>query len=117
MGVEITINDSFIQKVNTDAYVKAISETVGEVTQRTMDECQNECPVRTGNLRDSHSIETDEMTGSIHNSAEYWVYVVYGTSRQSANNYPQRALNTIVSQDVISEIFKSKLNDNGIDTQ
>ena len=35
----------------------------------------------------------------------------------AANDYPQRAWNNIVSQDIIGEVFKSKLNENGIDTE
>ena len=117
MGIEITINDSFNKKTDPEAYLKAISGTVNDVTERTMQECQEECPVRTGNLRDSHSFEAEDMSAAIHNSAEYWMYVVYGTSRMAANNYPQRAWNTIISQDIIGEIFKTKLNENGIDTE
>jgi len=116
MPVEITINESFTKKTDPEAYSKAMVDTVSDVTQKTMEECQAECPVRTGNLRDSHSVESDGMESTIRNSAEYWIYVVYGTSRMAANNYPQRAWNNIISQDVIGEIFKSKLNENGIDT-
>ena len=116
MPVEFTINDSFTNKTNPDAYLQAMQSTVSEVSEKTMEECQSECPVRTGNLRDSHSVESSDMEASIHNSAEYWIYVVYGTSRMAANNYPQRAWNTIISQDIIGETFKAKLNENGIDT-
>lgn len=98
-------------------YVNAIRDTVSEVAKETMVECQSECPVRTGNLRDSHAVESDEFTATITNSAEYWVYVVYGTSRMASNNYPSRAWNTMISQDRISEIFKTKLKENGIDTE
>ena len=117
MGVEFTISDSFTNKTNTESYTNAIRDTLSEVIERTMAECQNECPVRTGNLRDSHSTSIDDFSGTITNSAEYWMYVVYGTSRMAANDYPQRAWNNIVSQDVIGEVFKSKLNENGIDTE
>ena len=117
MPVEITINDSFNKKTDPEAYLEAIRGTVSEVSEKTMLECQSECPVRTGNLRDSHSVEADDMEATIRNSAEYWMYVVYGTSRMAANNYPQRAWNTIISQDVIGEVFKSKLKENGIDTE
>ena len=117
MPVEITRNDTFTRKTDTSAYLKAMEDTVSEVSEKTMSECQSECPVRTGNLRDSHSVESDGMEATIRNSAEYWMYVVYGTSRMSANNYPQRAWNTIISQDMIGEIFKNKLKENGIDTE
>ena len=105
MPVEFTINDSFTKKTDASAYIEAMTE------------CQSECPVRTGNLRDSHSVESGEMEAAIHNSAYYWVYVVYGTSRMAANNYPQRAWNTIISQNVIEDVLKTKLKENGIDVQ
>ena len=117
MPVEITINDSFTKKTTPDSYIEAIKGTVNDVSQRTMEECQAESPVRTGNLRDSHSVESSDFEATIRNSAEYWIYVVYGTSRMSANNYPQRAWNTIISQDVIGEIFRNKLKEQGIDTE
>lgn len=117
MGLEITINDSYTNKTNPDNYINAMQDTVSEVVQKTMEECQNECPVRTGNLRDSHSQESEGMEGSIKNSAEYAKYVIYGTSRMAANNYPQRAWNSIVTQRVINQILSEKLKENGVDTQ
>ena len=112
MGVDITINASFEKKVNPDNYKAAIQDTLAESTERIMEEFQNECPVRTGNLRDSRSVEIGEMSSSIHNSAEYAGYVIYGTSRMSPNNYPQRAWNTIVSQGIIKQILSKKLEEN-----
>lgn len=117
MPVEITFGDNYNKKMDPSIYVNAIRDTVSEVAKETMVECQSECPVRTGNLRDSHAVESDEFTATITNSAEYWVYVVYGTSRMASNNYPSRAWNTMISQDRISEIFKTKLKENGIDTE
>lgn len=112
MGLDIIINSSYNNKVNPDNYAKAIQDTLSESTERIMEEFQKECPVRTGNLRDSHSFEIGEMSSSIHNSAEYAGYVIYGTSRMSPNNYPRRALNTIVSQGVIKQILNSKIHEN-----
>lgn len=117
MSVEITFGDSYQKKMDPSNYVNAIRDTVSEVAQETMVECQSECPVRTGNLRDNHAVESEEFTASITNSAEYWVYVVYGTRRMASNNYPSRAWNTMISQNRVGEIFKSKLNENGIDTE
>ena len=117
MPVEFTINDSFTKKTDASAYIEAMKATVSEVSEKTMTECKSECPVRTGNLRDSHSVESGEMEAAIHNSAYYWVYVVYGTSRMAANNYPQRAWNTIISQNVIGDVLKTKLKENGIEVQ
>lgn len=117
MPLEIKFNDSYTNKTDPDSYLKAMSDTVQEVCEETMKECQVECPVRTGNLRDSHFVEGEHLEATLRNSAEYWIYVVYGTRWMSANNYPQRAWNTIISQDVIGKILESKLKDNGVDTQ
>lgn len=117
MPVDITFNDSYTKKMDTSLYLNAIRDTVSEVAQETMLECQSECPVRTGNLRDNHAVESDEFSATITNSAEYWVYVVYGTSRMASNNYPSRAWNNMISQNRVGQIFTSKLNDNGIDTE
>ena len=61
MSVEITFGDSYAKKMDPSIYVNAIQDTVSEVAQETMTECQSECPVRTGNLRDSHAVENDEF--------------------------------------------------------
>lgn len=117
MPVDITFKDSYTKKMDASLYVDAIQDTVSEVAQETMTECQSECPVRTSNLRDSHAVENSEFSATITNSAEYWMYVVYGTSRMASNNYPSRAWNTMISQNRVGEIFKNKLNEKGIDTE
>ena len=117
MPALITFNDSYYAKTNPENYVNAMKATVGDTADATMSECQSECPVRTGNLRDSHFVEKDEFTATIHNSAEYWIYVVYGTSRMASNNYPMRAWNTIRSENVIGTIYMNRLKENGIDVQ
>ena len=117
MSFTYTINKSYYNKTDPNKYHKAIIDTVAEVANRTLDEFRVECPVRTGNLRDSHILSVDGLSASISNSAEYWRFVVYGTIKMAANNYPQRAWNTMVTQNIINTVFEEKLKENGIDTQ
>ena len=117
INVNITFNDSFYKKLNSEGFREAIIDTVSDVTNEAVSECQSECPVRTGNLRDSHITEIDDYTGSILNTAKYWIYVVYGTYKMSANNYPSRAWNNMLSQGTVGNIFKENLRKQGVDIE
>lgn len=114
MGVNVIYNDGFYNKLNPDNYKEAISETVKDVGDSFLEGCQEECPVDTGNLRDSHYVVFDGLSFTINNSAEYWVYVVYGTYKMSANNYPQRVINNIIGSNTIVGFFNDELNNVGI---
>ncbi|MBQ6220029.1 MAG: HK97 gp10 family phage protein [Methanobrevibacter sp.] len=117
VNVSLTFNDSFYKKLDTNSITEAITDTVNDVTEAAVSECQSECPVRTGNLRDSHYTEIDDYTGSILNTAEYWIYVVYGTYKMSANNYPSRAWNNMLSQNTIGNLFHENLIKHGVDVE
>lgn len=117
MPVEITFSDSYYKKFNAESYANAIKDTVKGVTEEGMVECQSECPVRTGNLRDSHLTEIDEYSGKILNTAHYCLYVVYGTYKMAANNYPSRAWNNMLSQGSVRTIFNENLSKYGIDVE
>ena len=97
LDIKVDFTESFNRKLNSMSYVEACSDTIQQVTQELLTEVKNECPVRTGNLRDGHFTSTTILQGNIHNTVEYAPYVIYGTSRQSPNNYPQRASNTILA--------------------
>ena len=115
MGVQINYSDSYYNKLNPDNYIQAEEEAVKNITLEAEEKCREEAPVDTGLLRDSHYSEIDGLVGRVMNDVEYAPYVIYGTSKQSANNYPQRELNDMV--DSYSEKFKEALNNNGVDTR
>ena len=94
--------------------VEACSDTIQEVTNDLLNEVKKECPVRTGNLRDGHFTSTTIMQGNVHNNVEYTPYVVYGTSRQAPNNYPQRALNTVMSKNIIVSLMTDNMRKRGL---
>lgn len=108
--VKVTFNQSFYDKLNESTFRYAAEETVKEVTNELKEECETQCPVRTGNLRDGHYTIVNGLEGSVANNVEYAPYVVFGTSRQSANNYPQRAMSAIAGRGIATEIFYKNYN-------
>lgn len=94
-NVNVTINESFYSKTNSENYRKAVSETLKSIGTSAEEQCRLECPVRTGNLRDSHYTVSEEDVCRVLNTAEYAKDVIYGNSTRSPNDYPQRALNNL----------------------
>lgn len=114
LNIQVEFTDSFNRKLNSMSLVEACSDTIQEATEDLLDEVKNECPVRTGNLRDGHFTSTTILRGNIHNNVEYAPYVIYGTSRQAPNNYPQRAHNKILSDDRITSYLIENMKAHGL---
>lgn len=114
MNVEVTYNQSYFDKTNSANYISAIEEVINNITQEATDLCMDECPVDTGLLRDSHDYDVGGFVGQVTNSTDYWIYVVYGTYKSSANNYPQRVVGRIISSNSISDNVNSILSGKGI---
>ena len=112
-SVDVTINQSFYNKTNQDNYKKAINQTVKLVTYEAEDGCINECPVRTGFLRDSHYSQFNDTAGRVMNSAEYAHDVIYGTAVSRSNNYPERVLNSMKMD--YGRLFREALIDLGVE--
>lgn len=113
LRLDVIYGGSYYNKVNPSNYVASFEEVIDGRTNDAMDLCMTECPVDTGNLRDSHDVDVDGLTGRVTNSAEYWVYVVYGTYKMSANNYPVRVSNQLKSIG-IEDRLNTALRNNGI---
>ena len=109
MPVKMTINDSFYKKVSEVkmrlAMEKAVKQTMYDLQTASM----REAPVDTGNLRRSHSIDvrlgSNTVEGLLKNSANYWQYVNFGTSRMDANAFLTRALSTIAPERKVATYF------------
>ena len=114
LDIKVDFNESYYRKLNSMSMVEACSDTIQEITQELLTEVKSECPVRTGNLRDGHFTSTTIMQGNIHNNVEYAPYVIYGTSRQSPNNYPQRALNKVMANDKIVTLLEDNMERHGL---
>ena len=114
LDIKVDIAESFNRKIDTTNLLEACSETVQTVTRELEQACRDECPVRTGNLRDGHFTSTTALQGNVHNHVHYAKYVIYGTSRQAPNNYPQRAKNRVADSGKIASILQENLQKRGI---
>lgn len=113
IDLKVEIKPSFYTKVNPKIVAEATAAMIKNTTLRAEGDCKKEAPVDTGNLRRSHSSDISEMEGLVQNSAEYAVYVVHGTSKMEANNYPERVANTLASEKYMSKTFQSELKKRG----
>lgn len=109
MPVKMTINDSFYKKVSEVkmrlAMEKAVKQTMYDLQTASM----REAPVDTGNLRRSHSIDvrlgSNTVEGLLKNSANYWQYVNFGTSRMEANDFMNRAIGSVAPSNKVASYF------------
>ena len=72
---------------------------------------------RDGVMPDMTVVTEDGLVGyvgSVTNSTDYWVYVVYGTYKMSANDYPLRVVNSMISEDYFMRVTSEVLRSNGI---
>ena len=114
ININVEYGEGYYVKLNNSFYNSVFEDVISEVTNNAMELCMEECPVDTGLLRDSHSVSIDGLTGSVENSTDYWIYVVYGTYKMSANNYPERVASQIISSNTIVDIVNNALSENGI---
>lgn len=113
INIDVQINPSFYKKVNHQIVEEATQVMIKNTTLKAEGDCKKEAPYQTGNLRRSHSSDISEDEGLVQNSAEYAVYVVHGTSKMDANNYPERVANELSSKQYMSKTFKNELKRRG----
>lgn len=114
LEMDVEFKTSFYKKTDSKIVKSCIEETIKELTENAEKQCREICPVDTGLMRDSHSTKTTGLTGQVKNSTDYWFYVVYGTSRQSPQNYPEEVVGNLISDNTAGNIFKKKLKEKGV---
>ena len=114
VSVAIDFKDSFRKKTNTANVKKAMANTIRKTTLQAETDCKKTAPIKTGKLRRSHSSSISASEGQVKNSAGYAVYVVHGTSKMKARNYPLQVMNKLSSQKFASKTFKQELKTMGI---
>ena len=92
-SVRIEFTSSYYTKMDASIYQDSMTEVIEYTANKINDAIKEEAPVRTGNLRDGHIVRVNGLSASILNDVPYAPFVIYGTSRQAPNNYPQRAIN------------------------
>ena len=114
LTVDIDFKSSFKKKTNHAAVKKAESIAIKKTTLKAENGCKHQCPVDTGALMRGHSHHITQEEGQVRNRMNYAVYVIHGTSKMKANNYPARVMNELSSQKYASNIFKQELKRQGV---
>lgn len=91
------------------AMQKALTTTMKEIDEAS----KKKAPKKTGNLRRSHSHDVTGsgtvLTGRVKNSANYWVYVNFGTSRiKNPAHFLENAVNSVQPEKRIKELFQKE---------
>lgn len=124
-NVEVKINPSFYRKVNAAAIKSSLSEAIRNTTLEAEKRCKIEAPGpgnqlpgttyrASGNLRRSHSSSISSTQGQVRNSAKYAVYVIHGTSKMPARNYPVKIVNALSSEQYITRTLLTSLRAKGV---
>lgn len=107
---ECKLSNSIQEKFKTGkvgfAMEKAIRKTMKDVSETSA----KLAPYKTGNLRRSHSYDTTTsgrmITGMVKNTAQYWVYVNFGTSKMDPRHFLEDAVNKVQIIPTIKSEFK-----------
>ena len=114
ISIEFKTNPSLYKKISKDVVDQCMKNTIGKTTLEAEKRCKQKAPYKTGALRRGHSSEISSEEGLVKNSMNYAVYVVHGTSKMDARNYPLDVLNELVSEKFMSKLMKKELREKGV---
>jgi len=125
LDLEIKVNPSFYKKVNHEVIKLVESETIMRTTLEAEKRCKIKAPgpgnqlpgtkyKAVGRLRRSHSTKISSSEGLVKNSTNYAVYVIHGTRKMPARNYPQEVVNELVSEQYMSRTMLTGLRRRGV---
>lgn len=125
IDIDVKLNPSFYKKLNAGIVKKCEAETIKKTTLEAENRCKkispgpgNQLPgtdyKASGNLRRGHSSEISEEQGLVKNNMNYAVYVVHGTSKMPARNYPQTVAGELSNENFMSNTFLKELKKQGV---
>lgn len=125
ININVKLEPEFYKKINHEAIKLAEAETIKKVTLEAEKQCKrfapgpgNQLPGTTyrasGNLRRSHSTQITPDEGQVRNSAKYVGYVIHGTSRMPARNYPRQVSSSLAGNRYMSSTFLTELRRLGV---
>lgn len=114
IDLNVELKPEFKKKINHPAVKQAVANTIRNTTLQAERKCKSTAPYKTGQLRRSHSSNIGADEGQVRNSANYAVYVIYGTSRMAARNYPQKVCNELSSSKYASRELEKELRSKGV---
>ena len=125
IDIDVNIEQSFRRKINPQVIKTCESETIKKTTLEAERRCKVQAPgpgnqlpgtsyKAVGRLRRSHSTSISQNEGLVKNSTDYWRYVVFGTSKMPARNYPQKIANELSSEQYITRTMLTELRRKGV---
>jgi hypothetical protein len=125
INIDMKINPSFYKKTSQAIIKKCEAATIKKTTLEAEKRCKEKSPgpgnqlpgttyKASGNLRRGHSSEINDEQGLVKNNMNYSVYVIHGTSKMPARNYPQKVGNELSSEKYMSNTFESELRKQGV---
>ena len=123
--MDVEINPSFYKKVNHEILKKCESLVIKKTTLEAENRCKKKSPgpgnqlpnttyKASGHLRRGHSSEITDEEGLVRNSQDYAVYVVHGTSKMPARNYPKQVADELSNERYMSATLTDKLKRQGV---
>lgn len=109
LNLDIKFNNSYYKKTNKQIFKQITQEAVSETIQYAETEARKTAPIKTGNLRASHSTRITNESAQLVNNCGYASYVAFGTSRQAAQNYPLTIVKNIQQNQLPGKLIKNKL--------
>lgn len=90
---ELQGNDKLMRALRKKSEALEVEKIVARHTIALAAKMKRECPVDTGFLRNSIVFEVSALRGEVGPTADYAVYVNYGTRYMTANEFIGRAFN------------------------
>lgn len=109
IDISCDIRSSFKKKVNHQSLKRAEEIMIRNTTLEAEKRCKTTAPYKTGNLKRSHSTHISPQEGQVKNNANYAKYVIYGTSKMKARNYPKKVVGSLSSQKYMTRTFLTEL--------
>ena len=125
IDIQVDIESSFRRKINHSIIKQCEAETIKKTTLEAEKRCKVQAPgpgnqlpgtkyKAIGRLRRSHSTSISQDEGLVKNSTNYWRYVVFGTSKMPARNYPQKIANQLSAEQYITRTMLTELRRRGV---
>lgn len=103
-NITLELMPSFYVKTDPKEFEEAIQYAMENSSERLLELIKEECPVRTGNLRDGHHITHGMNWINISNNVYYWKYVVW-----RGNDYIDRGLLRFIGEQIIEDAMTLEL--------
>lgn len=125
INIDVHFEESFKKKINHSVLKAAEEVAIRNTTLEAEKRCKMEAPGpgnqlpgtkyrASGALRRGHSSQISKEQGLVKNSMNYAVYVVHGTSKMPARNYPLKVANSLASDNYITRTVLTELRRRGM---